>query len=177
MNYAPAINKPNFEVSESRPFRGMGCSPILSNLKFGFGLIVYTLGLFSSKIKKTDFLFYKLMESRYVSPRSGVNTPPGSRLSSRLLWATFENNLGGNMGVLEILSSIDREIALLKRARVLLAGGGGAAPRKRRGRPRKASAAAAKPARKKRRLSAEGRRRIAEAVRRRWAKQKKAAGK
>lgn len=78
------------------------------------------------------------------------------------------------MGVLEILSSIDREIMLLQRARVLLAEDGAAAPRGRRGRPRKAAVAAAKPARKKRRLSAEGRRRIAEAVRRRWAAQKKA---
>lgn len=78
------------------------------------------------------------------------------------------------MGVLEILSSIDREIALLQRARVLLAEGGGTAPQG-RGRPRKAAVAAAKPVRKKRRLSAEGRRRIAEAVRRRWAAQKKAA--
>lgn len=79
------------------------------------------------------------------------------------------------MGVLEILSSIDREIDLLRQARVLLAEGSGAAPRGRRGRPRKAAVAAVKPARKKRRLSAEGRRRIAEAVRRRWAAQKKAA--
>ena len=78
------------------------------------------------------------------------------------------------MGVLEILSSIDREIAQLQRARALLAEGGTRTPQKRRGRPRKA-AGATKPARKKRRLSAEGRRRIAEAVRRRWALQKKAA--
>ena len=79
------------------------------------------------------------------------------------------------MGVLEILSSIDREIALLQRARALLGEGGARTPRKRRGRPRQAAVATAKPARKKRRLSAEGRRRIAEAVRRRWALQKKNA--
>lgn len=77
------------------------------------------------------------------------------------------------MGVSEILASIDREIALLQRARVVLGEGVEGAPKKRPGRPRKA-AVAAKPA-KKRRLSAEGRRRIAEAVRRRWAAQKKAA--
>lgn len=76
------------------------------------------------------------------------------------------------MGVSEILASIDREIALLQRARVLLGEGAAVAPKKRPGRPRKA-ATAAKPAKKKRRLSAEGRRRIAEAVRRRWAAQKK----
>ena len=79
------------------------------------------------------------------------------------------------MGVSEILASIDREIALLQRARVLLGEGAEIAPKKRPGRPKKAVTAAAKPAKKKRRLSAEGRRRIAEAVRRRWAAQKKAA--
>lgn len=74
------------------------------------------------------------------------------------------------MGLSEILSQIDREIALLQQARALLAGSG-AQTRK------SAVAAAAKPAKKKRRLSPEGRRRIAEAVKRRWAEQRKAAGK
>lgn len=75
------------------------------------------------------------------------------------------------MGVSEILAQIDREIAQLEQARTLL--GGGAAPRKRGpGRPPKKAGA-----KKKRNLSPEGRRRIAEAVKRRWAEQKKAAGK
>lgn len=86
------------------------------------------------------------------------------------------------MGVSEILASIDREIAVLQRARALLGGGAApaapaAAPKKKPGRPKKAVAAAAKPAKKKRRLSAEGRKRIAEAVKRRWAAQKKGASK
>ncbi|MGA3080231.1 MAG: hypothetical protein ABSD44_02480 [Terracidiphilus sp.] len=75
------------------------------------------------------------------------------------------------MGVSEILVEIDREIAQLQLARTLLAG----APKK-----AKAAAAAKKPKpakkRKKRNLSPEGRKRIAEAQRLRWAAQKKAAG-
>jgi hypothetical protein len=87
------------------------------------------------------------------------------------------------MGVSEILASVDREIALLKQVRALLNGTPAAAPKKRAGRPKKKAAAvktiAAKPAkkagrRKKRNLSPEGRKRIAEAVRRRWEKQRKA---
>lgn len=77
------------------------------------------------------------------------------------------------MGVSEILVQIDHEIAQLQRARTLLAGGAAAIPRKATAAP-----AAMKPSRKrkkKRNLSPEGRKRIAEAVRRRWAEQKKAA--
>jgi hypothetical protein len=84
------------------------------------------------------------------------------------------------MGVSEILASVDREIALLKQVRALLTG---SATAKKVGRPKRAEAAAVsiatsavKPARKKKRkLSPEGRKRIAEAVRRRWDAQRKAA--
>jgi hypothetical protein len=81
------------------------------------------------------------------------------------------------VGVSEILVEIDREIAQLQMARNLLAGAVAAAPKK-----AGAKAAAAKKQKpgkrkKKRNLSPEGRKRIAEAVRRRWAEQKKAAGK
>ncbi len=76
------------------------------------------------------------------------------------------------MGVSEILSQIDREIAQLQQARAVLAGGSVAAPKKAAAAP-----AAKKPAKKKRNLTPEGRKRIAEAVKRRWAEQKKAAGK
>lgn len=69
------------------------------------------------------------------------------------------------MGISEILTQIDFEIAQLQKARALLIG---AAAGK--------TAAAGKPARKKRNLTPEGRRRIAEAVKRRWAEQKKKAG-
>jgi len=78
------------------------------------------------------------------------------------------------MGVSEILASIDREIGLLQQARALLGADSAATPGKRRGRPRKTASVAAKPA-KKRQLSPEGRRRIAEAVKRRWAEQRKAS--
>ncbi len=85
------------------------------------------------------------------------------------------------MGVSEIVKSVDREIALLKQVRALLSGPTGAAPRKPAGRPKKAMATSAaqtpakKVARKKRRLTPEGRKRIAEAVKRRWETQRKAA--
>jgi hypothetical protein len=88
---------------------------------------------------------------------------------------------GGYVKVEEILAGIDQEIARLQHARTLLAG-----DQPRRGRPRgstskKAAKAVktAKPtARKKRKLSAEGRKRIADAMRKRWAERKKAtAGK
>jgi hypothetical protein len=88
------------------------------------------------------------------------------------------------MGVSEILASVDREIALLQQVRVLL-GAAAAAPAKKVGRPKKAVAVvipAAKPAKpakkigkKKRNLTPEGRKRIAEAVKRRWEAQRKAA--
>jgi hypothetical protein len=76
------------------------------------------------------------------------------------------------VGVSEILVQIDREIAQLQQARALL--GGGAAPA-----TKKAAAAPAgkKKAKKKRNLTPEGRKRIADAVKRRWAEQKKAAAK
>jgi hypothetical protein len=76
------------------------------------------------------------------------------------------------VGVAEILVQIDREIAQLQHARVLLAGGAAPAAKK----AAKAPSAKKKSA-KKRNLTPEGRRRIAEAVKRRWAEQKKAASK
>jgi hypothetical protein len=75
------------------------------------------------------------------------------------------------VGVPEILIQIDHEIAQLQRARALLASGFGAAHKK------VAVAPAVKRAykkRKKRHISPEGRKRIAEAAKRRWAEQKKA---
>jgi hypothetical protein len=79
---------------------------------------------------------------------------------------------GGIVGVSEILSQIDREIAQLQQARVLL--GGGAASALKNGKIA-AAPAAKKTVKKKRNLTPEGRKRIAEAVKRRWAAQKKAA--
>lgn len=73
------------------------------------------------------------------------------------------------MGVTEILAQIDREIGQLQQARALLTG----APKQSR---RSTTAPVAKKAaKKKRNLTPEGRKRIAEAVKRRWAEQKKSA--
>ena len=88
------------------------------------------------------------------------------------------------MAIKDVLASLDAEIATLKEARQLLTtdSTGSAAPRK-AGRPRKAENAlltaltttAKTKTKKKRNLSPEGRARIAEAVKRRWAAQKKVA--
>lgn len=85
------------------------------------------------------------------------------------------------MGVTDILAIIDQEIAQLQQARALLSGGAVPAVKRKAGRPRKSAVVAtvaAKPAkRKKRNLSPEGRKRIAEAVKKRWAAQRAAAAK
>jgi hypothetical protein len=84
------------------------------------------------------------------------------------------------MDVSKILAEIDAKIASLHQARaaiVQLDAGGGAKPK--RGRP-KGSVNAPKPAKakkKKRNLSPEGRKRIAEAMKRRWAERRKEAPK
>jgi hypothetical protein len=75
------------------------------------------------------------------------------------------------MAISEILASIDREIRLLQQARTLLSGKSAAANAAQAGRPEKTG----KRTGKKRRLSPEGRRRIAEAVKRRWELHRKAA--
>jgi hypothetical protein len=61
--------------------------------------------------------------------------------------------IGGAVGLHEILTQIDREINQLKQARAMLEGNPKNTP-------------------KKRNITPEGRRRIAEAVKRRWAEQK-----
>jgi len=74
------------------------------------------------------------------------------------------------VGVSEILAQLDREIIQLQQARALLSGAAA-------GKASKAAAPASKKVgKKKRNLTPEGRKRIAEAVKRRWAEQKKAAG-
>jgi len=91
------------------------------------------------------------------------------------------------MGVSEILATIDHEIAQLQQAKALLSGSPVPAAKKKAGRPKKVVAVAPKKAvatapavkkaakKKKRNLSPEGRKRIAEAVKKRWAAQKAAA--
>ena len=81
------------------------------------------------------------------------------------------------MGVSEILIQIDREIAQLQQARALLGGGATVAFKKSKKEAVAAAPAAKKPLKKKRNLTPEGRQRIAEAVKRRWAAQKKTASK
>lgn len=86
------------------------------------------------------------------------------------------------MEVSSIIAEIDSQIAKLQQARALLLGGDVAAPKPTRGRPKK-SAIAAPPAaaasklaggnRKKRNLSADARKRIADAQKRRWAEKRK----
>jgi hypothetical protein len=77
------------------------------------------------------------------------------------------------VGVSEILAQIEKEIAQLQQVLTLLGGKAAKAPKK-----AAAALAAKKPVKKrkkKRNLTPEGRKRIAEAVKRRWAEQKKAA--
>lgn len=77
------------------------------------------------------------------------------------------------MEVKQIVAELEKEIARLKEARALLGGEGTGAAR--RGRPRKTTPAVRKTG--KRRLTPEGRKRISEALKRRWAARRKAAGK
>jgi hypothetical protein len=79
------------------------------------------------------------------------------------------------MQLSKILAEIDLEIARLEQAKSILSGDYVPAVKK----PRKAKAVEVEPTKrkKKRNLSPEGRKRIAEAVRRRWELQKKAASK
>ena len=82
------------------------------------------------------------------------------------------------MQLSKILAEIDTEISRLEQARTLLAGDSEPAVKKTR-KTKSASVTEEAPTKrkKKRNLSPEGRKRIAEAVRRRWELQKKAASK
>ena len=71
------------------------------------------------------------------------------------------------MEVKDILAELDQEIARLQQARNLLAGAATRKPSTRK------KSALPKGAPKKRKLTPEGRRRIAEAMKRRWAERKK----
>ena len=84
------------------------------------------------------------------------------------------------MGLSDILASIDGEIAQLQQARAVLSGSVSPLVKRKPGRPKKLATKTVeipvRLAKKKRRnISPEGRKRIAEAVKRRWASQKKAA--
>jgi hypothetical protein len=76
--------------------------------------------------------------------------------------------------VSRIIAEIDAQISKLQQARALLAGTTAPAPRAGRGRPKgskNASPATTTP--RKRKLSPEGRKRIADAMKRRWAERRK----
>jgi hypothetical protein len=83
------------------------------------------------------------------------------------------------MEVSRIINEIDAQISKLQQARAILAGTAAPAVRTGPGRPKgkktaeaEAKAPATKPA-KKRKLSAEGRKRIADAMKKRWAERRK----
>jgi hypothetical protein len=84
------------------------------------------------------------------------------------------------MDVSNIIAEIDAKIASLQQARVVLAGLGETTPvvvKAKRGRPKGSTnavkaAKVAKPGKRKRNLSPEGRKRIAEAMKRRWAERR-----
>ena len=79
------------------------------------------------------------------------------------------------MEVSRIIAEIDEQISKLQQARELLSGT--AVKVKGRGRPKgsKYAKTAAKAAPRKRKISAEGRKRIAEAMKKRWAERRKLA--
>lgn len=81
------------------------------------------------------------------------------------------------MEVSRIIAEIDAQIAKLQQARALLGGTSGTASRTGRGRPKGSKNTAAKEsattAPRKRKLSPEGRKRIADAMKKRWAERRK----
>ncbi len=89
------------------------------------------------------------------------------------------------MDVSQILSAIDAEIARLQQARqaVAVLDGASPIPAARRGRPKASASAppppesATAPRKRKRNLSPEGRKRIQEAMQRRWADRRKSTPK
>ncbi len=83
------------------------------------------------------------------------------------------------MDVSRILSEIDAEINRLQQARSALTaiGGSGTVAAPRRGRPKGSVNKKTTGARRKRNLSPEGRKRIAEAMKRRWAERRAATSK
>ena len=84
------------------------------------------------------------------------------------------------MDVTRILAELDQEISRLQQIRTALAGASAPTEKPRRGRPKgsgnKTVSGPAKKAGKKRQLSPEGRKAIADAMKRRWAERKKSQG-
>jgi hypothetical protein len=103
-----------------------------------------------------------IFSDQQLIPTRYRNSPDAAPLSVH--W-----DQGGLVGVAEILAQIDREIAHLQRARTLLKNGSNGSNGS------KLNGAGTLHSGKKRKLTPEGRKRISEAVRRRWARQRKAA--
>ena len=80
------------------------------------------------------------------------------------------------MEVNRIIAEIDAQISKLQQARALLAGTTTSAVGAGRGRPKGSKNAGVAKTPRKRKLSPEGRKRIAEAVRRRWERHRRASG-
>jgi hypothetical protein len=72
-----------------------------------------------------------------------------------------------------IIAEIDAQISKLQQARALLAGTTTSAGRTGRGRPKGSKNTAATTTARKRKLSPEGRKRIADAMKKRWAERRK----
>ena len=77
------------------------------------------------------------------------------------------------MEVSRIIAEIDAQISKLQQARALLAGTTEPAQRGGRGRPKGSKNAATAATPRKRKLSPEGRKRIADAMRKRWAERRR----
>jgi hypothetical protein len=75
--------------------------------------------------------------------------------------------------VSHIIAEIDTQISKLRQARALLAGTTAPATRVGRGRPKGSKNAAASTTSRKRKLSPEGRKRIADAMKKRWAERRR----
>jgi hypothetical protein len=75
--------------------------------------------------------------------------------------------------VSRIIAEIDAQISQLQQARALLAGTTAPAPRAGRGRPKGSKNASSATTPRKRKLSPEGRKRIADAMKKRWAERRK----
>ncbi len=92
---------------------------------------------------------------------------------------------GTELAIAEVISQIDAEIAKLQQARALLNGAALPASKPGRGRPKgsknsitkKAATSTAAPVKGKRKLSPEGRKAIADAMKKRWAERRKQVAK
>ncbi len=99
-------------------------------------------------------------------------------------WFRTRASGGNSLAITEVIAQIDAEIAKLQQARALLSGAQTTASKPGRGRPKgsknataKTSATPSAPAKSKRKLTPEGRKAIADAMKRRWAEKRKQTAK